>query len=161
MLLKRKIVILKNFFWKFTVLHFRFSKNLIYGDFDPIKDTLSCCGGLRVWAWLFIKIYLDTLCHFSTWRFFFLTEHCKIKQKKYIFDQPNQKVIITSSISSTRTFMLASMICILLIRKVYALFILCMTAFSGWNIYRSELCMILVLIRLFPILCYWKRKLLV
>ena len=31
----------------------------------------------------------------------FLTEHCKIKQKKCIFDQPNQKVIITSSISST------------------------------------------------------------
>ena len=31
-----------------------FSRISIQGDFEPIWDTLSCCGGLLAWAWLFI-----------------------------------------------------------------------------------------------------------
>ena len=54
LLLKKEVVkSKKDFYWKFIV-NVRFSRFFSYGDFEPIGDNLSSCGGLRAWAWLFV-----------------------------------------------------------------------------------------------------------
>ena len=45
-----------------TVVHDRFSRIFIQGDFKPLWDNLSSCGGQMAWAWLFIWICLNILC---------------------------------------------------------------------------------------------------